>query len=94
LKNVATLNDGDSIPVIGLGVFQAPTDAEQAISAALRAGYRQSDVPCDQLYVVTTLPNLGPGYDGVPVDATGIVPAVDQRRGRHWAGAAGRAPGC
>jgi hypothetical protein len=67
-----------------------PADAEQAVSAALRAGCRQSDVPRDQVYVVTTLPNLGQGYDGVPVDATGIVPAVDQRRGRRWAGAAGR----
>ena len=59
-----------------------PTETEQAISAALRAGYRHidtaaayrneretgraiadSDVPRDQLYVVTKLANADQGYD-------------------------------
>ena len=32
------------MPVVGLGVFQvAPADTEQAVSAALRAGYRHID---------------------------------------------------
>jgi diketogulonate reductase-like aldo/keto reductase len=78
-----TLNDGNSIPAVGLGVFQVPpADTEQAVSAALRASYRHtdtaaahrneretgratadSDVPRDQLYVVTKLPNCEHGYD-------------------------------
>ncbi|OBI89082.1 aldo/keto reductase [Mycobacterium asiaticum] len=82
-KTLVTLNDGNSIPVIGLGVFKIePTDTEQAVSAALRAGYRHidtaaayrneretgralanSDVPRDQLYVVTKLANPDQGYD-------------------------------
>jgi 2,5-diketo-D-gluconate reductase A len=78
-----TLNDGQSIPVVGLGVFQVPpADTEQAVRAALHAGYRHidtaaayrneretgraiadSDVPRDQLYVVTKLWNADQGYD-------------------------------
>src|SRR5246127_1453264 len=39
-----TLNDGNAIPSLGLGVFQTPPDAtEQAVSAALQAGYRHVD---------------------------------------------------
>ena len=82
-KNSVTLNDGNSIPAVGLGVFQVPpADTEQAVGAALRAGYRhidtaaayrneretgraiaESDVPRDQLYVVTKLANADQGYD-------------------------------
>ncbi|MGE2814202.1 aldo/keto reductase [Mycobacterium heidelbergense] len=80
---LVTLNDGNSIPAVGLGVFQIPpADTEQAVAAALRAGYRHidtaaayrneretgravaaSDVPRDQLYVVTKLANPDQGYD-------------------------------
>jgi len=80
---VVTLNDGNRIPTVGLGVFQvAPAATEQAVSVALRAGYRHidtaaayrneretgraiadSDVPRDQLYVVTKLANPDQGYD-------------------------------
>ena len=43
-KNIVTLNDGNLIPAIGLGVFQVPpADTELAVSAALRAGYRHVD---------------------------------------------------
>src|SRR5271156_709749 len=43
-KNVLMLNDGNSIPAVGLGVFQvSPADTELAVSAALRAGYRHVD---------------------------------------------------
>lgn len=41
---VVTLNDGNSIPAVELGVFQVPpADTEQVVGAALRAGYRQID---------------------------------------------------
>ena len=43
-KNTVTLNDGNSIPVVGLGVFQVPpAETERAVTAALRAGYRHVD---------------------------------------------------
>jgi diketogulonate reductase-like aldo/keto reductase len=39
-----TLNDGNTIPVIGLGVGElSETETEQAVSAALEAGYRLID---------------------------------------------------
>jgi 2,5-diketo-D-gluconate reductase A len=39
-----TLNDGNAIPSVGLGVWQTPPqETEQAVSAALRAGYRHID---------------------------------------------------
>ena len=82
-KNCVTLNDGNSIPAVGLGAFRiAPADTEHAVGAALRAGYRHidtaaayqneretgraiadSDVPRDQLYVVTKLANPDQGYE-------------------------------
>ncbi|BBX87550.1 putative oxidoreductase [Mycolicibacterium aubagnense] len=38
------LNDGTSIPVVGLGVWQTPAeDTERAVTAALHAGYRHID---------------------------------------------------
>src|ERR1700712_1120762 len=38
------LNDGNSVPVIGLGVWQTPAaETEQAVAAALAAGYRHVD---------------------------------------------------
>jgi 2,5-diketo-D-gluconate reductase A len=43
-ENCVTLNDGNAIPVVGLGVFKVPpADTEQTVSAALRAGYRHID---------------------------------------------------
>jgi 2,5-diketo-D-gluconate reductase A len=39
-----TLNDGNSIPQVGLGVWQTPPeDTERAVAAALDAGYRHID---------------------------------------------------
>ena len=39
-----TLNDGNSIPAVGFGVYQIPPeDTAAAVSAALRAGYRHVD---------------------------------------------------
>src|ERR1700722_9910809 len=41
---LVTLNDGNSIPAVGFGVFKIPpTDAEDAVSTALQAGYRHID---------------------------------------------------
>ena len=78
-----TLNDGNAIPSLGLGVFQTPPDAtEQAVSAALQAGYRHVDtaaiygnerevgraiaksgIPREEVFVVTKLWNADQGYD-------------------------------
>ena len=83
LSPLVTLNDGNSIPTVGFGVFKIPpTDTEQAVGAALQAGYRhidtaavygneretgraiaESGVPRDELYVVTKLWNADQGYD-------------------------------
>jgi len=42
--STVTLNDGNSIPSLGFGVFQIPpADTEQAVTAALQAGYRHVD---------------------------------------------------
>ncbi|MCV7384048.1 aldo/keto reductase [Mycolicibacter longobardus] len=39
-----TLNDGNSIPRVGFGVYKiSPADTEQAVSTALAAGYRHID---------------------------------------------------
>jgi 2,5-diketo-D-gluconate reductase A len=39
-----TLNDGNSIPQVGLGVWQTPPeDTERAVATALEAGYRHID---------------------------------------------------
>jgi len=77
------LNDGNSIPVIGLGVWQTPPqETEQAVAAALATGYRHvdtaaayrnetevgralaaSDVPREDVFVVTKLANSDQGYD-------------------------------
>ncbi|MEO6795105.1 MAG: aldo/keto reductase [Mycobacterium sp.] len=41
---LVTLNDGNSIPRLGFGVYQIPpTDTEQAVATALQAGYRHID---------------------------------------------------
>jgi 2,5-diketo-D-gluconate reductase A len=78
-----TLNDGNAIPSVGLGVWQTPPqETEQAVGAALRAGYRhidtasgydnerevgraiaKSDIPREEIFVVTKLWNADQGYD-------------------------------
>ncbi|HEY2450787.1 MAG TPA: aldo/keto reductase, partial [Mycobacterium sp.] len=38
------LNDGNSIPAVGFGVFKIPpADTEQAVGTALQTGYRHID---------------------------------------------------
>jgi 2,5-diketo-D-gluconate reductase A len=78
-----TLNDGNAIPCVGLGVWQTPPEStERAVSAALAAGYRhidtasgydnerevgraiaKSDVSREDVFVVTKLWNADQGYD-------------------------------
>jgi 2,5-diketo-D-gluconate reductase A len=92
------LNDGNSIPCVGFGVYKIPPAAtEQAVAAALRAGYRHIDtaalygneretgravaasgLPRDQVYLVTKLWNADQGYDSTlaafdaSMDALGV----------------------
>lgn len=42
---IITLNDGNSIPAVGFGVFMIPNDGTtyQAVLQALKAGYRHID---------------------------------------------------
>jgi 2,5-diketo-D-gluconate reductase A len=44
VNDILTLNNGVTLPTIGLGVFQSsPADTAAAVEAALRAGYRHID---------------------------------------------------
>jgi 2,5-diketo-D-gluconate reductase A len=78
-----TLNDGSSIPQVGLGVWQTPPeDTERAAAAALEAGYRHIDtaaaygnergvgqavansgLPREDVFITTKLWNADQGYD-------------------------------
>jgi 2,5-diketo-D-gluconate reductase A len=78
-----TLNDGNSIPQVGLGVFQTPPDdTERAVSTAFEAGYRHIDTAAayrnergvgaaiansglarEDVYITTKLWNADQGYD-------------------------------
>ena len=80
---LVALNDGNSIPTVGLGVWQTPADdTERAAAAALAAGYRHIDtaaaygneaevgravaasgVARDDVFLVTKLWNADHGYD-------------------------------
>ncbi len=82
-----TLNDGNSIPTVGFGVFQIPPDqTEAAVRTALDAGYRHIDtaaayrneretgravldsgLPREDIFVVTKLWNSEQGYDATMV---------------------------
>ncbi len=77
------LNDGNSIPQVGVGVFQTPPDkTERAVATALAAGYRHVDtasiygneaetgraiansgVPRDDVFITTKLWNADQGYE-------------------------------
>ncbi|KUH98991.1 aldo/keto reductase [Mycobacterium sp. IS-3022] len=78
-----TLNDGNSIPQVGLGVWQTPAqDTERAAATALDAGYRHIDtaaaygnerevgqavkksgLPREDVFITTKLWNADHGYD-------------------------------
>jgi 2,5-diketo-D-gluconate reductase A len=78
-----TLNDGNSMPQVGLGVYLTPPEAtERAVATALDAGYRHIDtaaaygnevetgravaksgIPREDVFLVTKLWNADQGYD-------------------------------
>lgn len=80
---LVALNDGNSIPAVGFGVYQIATeDTQPAVAAALQAGYRHIDtaslygneratgravaeagLPREEVFVVTKLWNDNQGYD-------------------------------
>ena len=52
------LNNGVQIPILGFGVFQIPpVETEQAVIAAIKAGYRHIDTA--QIYMNETEVGLG-----------------------------------
>lgn len=58
------LNNGVQIPVLGFGVFQIPpAETEQAVIAAIKAGYRHIDTA--QIYMNETEVGLGIKNSGV-----------------------------
>ena len=84
LQDTLLLNTGARIPRLGLGTWQMPNSevAEQAVKAAIAAGYRlidtangygneeavgrairESGVPREELFIVTTLPAEIKGYE-------------------------------
>lgn len=63
MQNI-TLNNGVKIPVLGFGVFQIPPEeTEQAVIAAIKAGYRHIDTA--QAYINETEVGLGIKNSGV-----------------------------
>jgi len=69
------LNDGESIPRIGLGVWQTPNaDVARAVSAALQAGYRHVDTAA----AYNNEGGVGDGVraSGVPRDAVFVTTKV------------------
>lgn len=67
-----TLNDGNSIPQVGLGVWQTPAEeTERAVTAALQAGYRHIDTAA----AYRNEPETGRGLanSGVPRDEVFLV---------------------
>ncbi|HZQ30666.1 MAG TPA: aldo/keto reductase [Mycobacterium sp.] len=69
---VITLNDGNAIPSVGLGVWQTPPEAtEQAVSAALAAGYRHIDTAAG--YNNEREVGLAVAKSGIPRDEVFIV---------------------
>lgn len=60
-----TLRDGNSIPVVGFGTWQAkPHEVEKAVEIALRSGYRHID--CAAIYRNETEVGAGINASGVP----------------------------
>ncbi|ABL04431.1 conserved hypothetical protein [Mycobacterium ulcerans Agy99] len=61
------LDDDHSVAVVGLGNCWIPTTPEVNRSEReTRRAVGESDVPCDQLYVVALLPNLDHGCSRGP----------------------------
>lgn len=67
-----TLNDGNSIPQVGLGVWQTPAEeTERAVTAALQAGYRHIDTAAAYRNEAET--GRGLADSGVPRDEVFLV---------------------
>ncbi|MEN4396388.1 aldo/keto reductase [Mycolicibacterium senegalense] len=67
-----TLNDGNSIPQVGLGVWQTPAEeTERAVTAALQAGYRHIDTAAAYRNEAET--GRGLANSGVPRDEVFLV---------------------
>ncbi|MCC9183643.1 2,5-didehydrogluconate reductase [Mycolicibacterium mageritense DSM 44476 = CIP 104973] len=67
-----TLNDGNSIPQVGLGVWQTPPeDTERAVVAALQTGYRHIDTAA--AYQNETETGRALAASGVPRDEVFLV---------------------
>ena len=64
-----TLNDGNSVPQVGLGVWQTPPeDTERAVTAALQSGYRHIDTAAayqNETQVGRALANAGVPRDDI-----------------------------
>lgn len=67
-----TLNDGNSIPQVGLGVWQTPPeDTTRAVAAALQAGYRHIDTAAAYRNEAET--GLALAESGVPREDVSVV---------------------
>lgn len=67
-----TLNDGNSIPQVGLGVWQTPAEeTERAVTAALQAGYRHIDTAAAYRNEAET--GRGLANSGVPREDVSLV---------------------
>jgi diketogulonate reductase-like aldo/keto reductase len=82
MTTTRTLNDGTSIPLLGLGVWQVPNGPEcvDAVVAALESGYRHIDTA--QAYENEESVGEGIRKSGVPRDEIYITTKFFPRRGR------------
>ncbi|KAK6337444.1 hypothetical protein TWF730_002843 [Orbilia blumenaviensis] len=77
-----TLNTGDKIPAIGLGTWQSkPGEVRNAVSAALRAGYRHIDTAL--AYGNEREVGLGIKDSGVPREEIWITTKLDNTWHKH-----------
>ncbi|MDQ4036802.1 MAG: aldo/keto reductase [Actinomycetota bacterium] len=73
------LNDGATIPQLGFGVFKVPPeDTEQAVSTALRAGYRHIDTA--QMYGNESGVGLAIRRSGIPRDEIYVTTKLNNDR--------------
>lgn len=72
---LVTLNDGNSIPAVGFGVYKIPpTETAQAVATALQAGYRHVDTAA--LYGNEPQTGEAIAGSGLPRDAVTVVTKV------------------
>lgn len=69
---LVTLNDGNSLPAVGFGVYKIPpTETAQAVATALQAGYRHVDTAA--LYGNEPQTGEAIAGSGLPRDAVAVV---------------------